>query len=257
MISFNEPTFPCDTHQLIDRLCRCPRRAAGVDDVDLVEAVALILDQRHEALDIDVVADTLAVSRRTLERRFRNRMGISVRRAIVLVRLEVARYLLVQTDLNITAVSVEAGFSSPSRMSNVFRRELGCSPRDFRRTSFTATGSPRSVSPAVDRRLEANQPAPDQGSPAADAAGVNKDDPARPYPDALFQAVVIEVVRPGVPPSLASVETVDEWPMEFVAMDEVFTEIVAADENFDALDQPSPSRVLQNISRQRFNRTSA
>ena len=85
-----------------------------------------------ELPDVSAVVSALPVGRRTLERRFCSRLGVSVGRAITLVRLEIARQLLCRTRLSITAVAAEVGFSSSSHMSNVFRRELDCSPREVR-----------------------------------------------------------------------------------------------------------------------------
>ncbi|MDA1013145.1 MAG: helix-turn-helix domain-containing protein [Planctomycetota bacterium] len=121
-----------DSRQLIDRIRSLAKPDDAVDDEILFDSAALIVEYRRESLDINFVAKSLSISRRTLERHFRQYLGLSVGRAVVLLRLEMAKEILSETDLSMTAVSVEVGFSSPSRMSNVFRRELDCTPREFR-----------------------------------------------------------------------------------------------------------------------------
>ena len=147
-----------DAHQLIARVAPSQLGKDGGDDAELVQAVALIIGQRHESIDINLLASSLAISRRTLERRFRERLGISVRRFCTLLRLEIAKDALLQTELSITAVSVEAGFSSPARMSNVFRRELNCSPRQFRKNERAEAAPERQSPPADDRETNPRPP---------------------------------------------------------------------------------------------------
>ena len=176
VIRGEETRFRYDTRQLIARLCPCPLRAASLNDADLLDAVALIVEQRHEPIDIASLAETLAISRRTLERHFRGQLGISVCHAITLVRLEVAKHLLAQTDLSMTAVSIEAGFSSPTRMDNVFRRELGCSPRQLRQQSLAGTASapvPHTTRPAIEPSEESILTTIVNIHPAADGAAPN------------------------------------------------------------------------------------
>jgi len=118
--------------------------ADGVpDEKDVLEAVRMIIDRRHNQIDIDGIANCLNISRRTLERRFRKMFGLPIRRVVTLIRLELARQLLCETDLSIFDVSAEVGFSSHSRMVNVFQRYLRCSPQEVRRlNSLTRNEEP-------------------------------------------------------------------------------------------------------------------
>ena len=47
-------------------------------------------------------------------------------------RIEEARRLLVQSDMSITEICFEIGYSSLGSFSSLFQREVGCSPRDYR-----------------------------------------------------------------------------------------------------------------------------
>lgn len=154
MIETNKSRFPDDSRQLVDRLRLCPVRAARADDADILSAVSLIVERRQERLAVANIANALSISRSTLERRFRDLMGISVGRTITLVRLEIARHFLAHTALTITEVSEEAGFASPAQMSNVFRRELNCSPRNFRQANSPYAVGGRASVPTLSPALE-------------------------------------------------------------------------------------------------------
>jgi len=110
------------------------RHAAGGPNWhrDIATAIRWIVENLSESLCVDELLAALPVGRRTLERRCRALLGLSLRQVDMRVRLEVARQMLVRTHLTITEVSVEAGFASPSRMAHVFRRQLACSPQRYR-----------------------------------------------------------------------------------------------------------------------------
>jgi AraC family transcriptional regulator len=43
-----------------------------------------------------------------------------------------ARRLLRETDASIIRIALDLGYSSPSHFAQVFRRQVGVSPRDYR-----------------------------------------------------------------------------------------------------------------------------
>lgn len=124
--------FEVDWESLAARFRQVTHAPADTRHVEIAPALRFIVGNLIEPLDVDAVVAALPVGRRTLERRFETHLGVSVRRAITLIRLEIARQLLCQTRLTIIEVSVEVGFSSHSQMCNVFRRELSLSPREIR-----------------------------------------------------------------------------------------------------------------------------
>jgi len=48
------------------------------------------------------------------------------------VRMREARRLLRQTERSMIAIALDVGYSSPSHFAQVFRREVGVSPTDYR-----------------------------------------------------------------------------------------------------------------------------
>ena len=77
------------------------------------------------------VADYVGVSRSSLESYFRQELDCSVHDEILRVRLESASAILKTGDCNLSDVARKCGFTSSQYMHSVFKRELGCSPREY------------------------------------------------------------------------------------------------------------------------------
>ena len=107
---------------------RRSRRNAGADEV-----AQGIVGETVEPMTVEAVARQLPLTRRSLERRFRNVVGHTIHEEIVYCRLERAARLLVNTHLSIQEVSMAAGFASTDTMGRVFHRIEGMSPRDYRK----------------------------------------------------------------------------------------------------------------------------
>jgi LacI family transcriptional regulator len=104
----------------------------AMDDADVVAAVRFIRDHAHIPLLIDQVADSVASSRRSLERRFQKAMGRTIGEEIARVHLDRAKSLLATTDLPIPKVAEKSGYGSPEYMAGVFRAAMGVTPLKFR-----------------------------------------------------------------------------------------------------------------------------
>jgi len=72
------------------------------------------------------------LSRRALEKAFRQELSRSLNEEVVRVRLEQAKNLLATTELSVGEISTAAGFSQPNHLFRTFRRFLNCSPRVYR-----------------------------------------------------------------------------------------------------------------------------
>ncbi len=129
----------------------------AVRDLDVAAALKYIDAHAGEALLVEDVARAVIVSRRMLERKFRAILHHRPRERILRAHLEVAKRLLIQTDVSMLDAALRSGFPSGSKFSAVFKREVGVSPRDFRRlysAAPTATASNRfDVSPHRDTEL--------------------------------------------------------------------------------------------------------
>lgn len=79
------------------------------------------------------LADFMATSVRTLDRRFRRETGMSLKQWRLQLRLMQAIELL-NTDQSITGIALELGYSSASAFIYMFREQLGISPAQYRKS---------------------------------------------------------------------------------------------------------------------------
>ncbi len=105
----------------------------AIDDPVLLAAVQYIRARPSEPLRVEDVVDHVAVARRSLERRFKHRLRRTILAEINRCHVEEAKRLLRETDLQMPEVADRAGFRRPERLSEIFKRETGVSPSDFRR----------------------------------------------------------------------------------------------------------------------------
>ena len=104
----------------------------AVADAKVTEALRFIEQETAAHLQVDDVAGAVSMSRRNLERRFRNSMGRTVYDEIRRRRLETAKQLLCDRQISILRIALDSGFSSASDLSNAFKRHLGMTPTDYR-----------------------------------------------------------------------------------------------------------------------------
>lgn len=120
-----------------------PRRSSDVlaiTDPEVAAAVRFIRDNGHRPLQTRDVLAAVPVSRRSLERRFRESLGRTPHDEIRRVHVEHACRLLTETDLLMHAVAEQSGFSDAKQLSVVFRQVLGQTPTAYRVSLRGPTG---------------------------------------------------------------------------------------------------------------------
>ncbi|MGO9410439.1 MAG: GlxA family transcriptional regulator [Spirochaetia bacterium] len=95
-------------------------------------AQELIETNYRERLTVDQLCKTLAVGRRSLERRFKQATGNTVSEYMQRVRVEAAKKGLETGRKNVNEVMYEAGYSDTKAFREVFRKIAGMSPLDYR-----------------------------------------------------------------------------------------------------------------------------
>ncbi|MBT9504135.1 MAG: GlxA family transcriptional regulator [Burkholderiaceae bacterium] len=109
----------------------------------LTEAVALMEANVQEPLATEDIARLVGVSRRQLERLFKQYLDNLPSRYYQELRLNRARQLLQQTSQSILQVGLSCGFSSGPHFSNNYRAHFGITPREQRSQRLNATKQPQ------------------------------------------------------------------------------------------------------------------
>ncbi len=133
-----ELAFSCSKMMLIDynKNYQAPYMMLQsiLEHTDKVVAKAqLIMNENpRNKFDFNELANSLAVSYRTLIRRFKTATGSTPSQYLQKVRIETAKSLLETTDLNLISVIEEVGYSDPSSFSLLFKRLTKLTPKEYK-----------------------------------------------------------------------------------------------------------------------------
>lgn len=87
----------------------------------------------HRGFNLNELADHLAVSARTVNRRFKLAIGQAPLQYLQMLRMEIAKRLLETSGLGVDAVCERVGYGDLSTFRRLFKRETGLSPREYQR----------------------------------------------------------------------------------------------------------------------------
>jgi transcriptional regulator GlxA family with amidase domain len=121
-----------------DERQRVPLAGSAITSAKLTEALALMEANLAEPLPTEEVARLVGISRRQLERLFKQHLDELPSRHYAELRLAKARRLLQQTPQSILQIALACGFASGSHFSNAYRARFGRTPREERSPRATA-----------------------------------------------------------------------------------------------------------------------
>jgi AraC family transcriptional activator of pyochelin receptor len=98
----------------------------------MMSARRLIDERASEKLTLDFIARNCGLNRSKLTRGFKELFDCTVAQAIAERRLELARRMLLTTDLPISSVGYESGYLNNASFARAFGRRFGRSPSNFR-----------------------------------------------------------------------------------------------------------------------------
>jgi AraC family transcriptional regulator len=86
-----------------------------------------------EDFSLERLAAQAGLSKFHFQRLFKSALGVSPSRYHINLRINLARRLLRETKKSVVDVALEVGYANPSHFAQLFRRETGLSPSDYRR----------------------------------------------------------------------------------------------------------------------------
>jgi len=107
----------------------------AIDDAAVAAAVHFIRERACEGINVADLLRGVPLTRRDLENRFRRILGCTPHEEIVRVRIDRVKQLLSETDLPMARVAQLAGYTHVEYMSAAFKKRVGLSPRQYRRTA--------------------------------------------------------------------------------------------------------------------------
>lgn len=105
----------------------------AINDQYVASALRFIRHHACEAINVSDVLREVPLSRRVLESRFRTILGRTPHEEITRLRIERVKQLLSETDLSLSEIAQRAGFEHVEYLSVAFKREVGLTPRAWRR----------------------------------------------------------------------------------------------------------------------------
>ncbi len=105
----------------------------AVEDELVASALAFIASNSHRRIGQHDVSKAVKTETRTLQNRFRKILDRPIATEIRRVRIERAKRELTQSKRSLTDIARSVGFGETMRMYEVFRRELGVTPSEYRK----------------------------------------------------------------------------------------------------------------------------
>lgn len=109
---------------------------------DWLDRALDVLNRRHGNIRIEALVRDLGLSRRQVERRFLDAVGVSPKTYARIRRWQHASLLLrAQPTLSLASVALESGYADQSHMTRDFQRAVGESPGTFAKVAFVQDSS--------------------------------------------------------------------------------------------------------------------
>lgn len=117
---------------ILNRVKRTEKTESDPDSVWIAQAIFLLQQQLNDNINIQEFARKFPISYSKFRKVFKNHTGKSPNQYHLDLRLDKAKELLVNTNMNIKEVGYYIGFDSPHYFSRLFKKKFGSSPKRFR-----------------------------------------------------------------------------------------------------------------------------
>jgi AraC-like DNA-binding protein len=103
-------------------------------DKQIGKAVYAIHESPERRWTLQTLAEHIGMSRTTFTLRFKAKAGVSPIEYLTRWRMMVAGDRLTKSDNSVAAIALSVGYDSESSFSTAFKRVMGCSPRQYRKS---------------------------------------------------------------------------------------------------------------------------
>jgi len=119
----------------------------AIEDPEVAKALSFIQYHSRQHMQVDEVAEAVAMSRRNLHRRFVKTLGRTVHEEIRRARVDLVVQMLLETDMTISQIAYELGWPSEKHIAREFKAIKGVTPLAFRklhtRLALSSPAGPR------------------------------------------------------------------------------------------------------------------
>lgn len=105
----------------------------AVRSEDVRIALQYINDHLEDRFTLEQLAEETGISKRSLIRRFQDTFGHPPEKEILLIRMNRAKELLVETDLSIAGIGRKIGYGTTEYFIRVFHQHIGMTPNQYRK----------------------------------------------------------------------------------------------------------------------------
>lgn len=135
-LDFEIPTYDPEVHEVLEAVTATLSQKLS-PDIDIVTSIRLAIREKAGTFpSIEVIAQQLNMSSRTLSRQLRN-SGTNFQRLLDDARREVAEDQLLHSQMSIQQIAESCGFRDAQNFSQAFKRWKGMSPSEFRKSCGT------------------------------------------------------------------------------------------------------------------------
>jgi len=112
-----------------------PRQSTNIlaiKNESIRNALSYIWGHYREKIEMDQLARSVGLSRRSMEYLFRDALQRSPYAEVLRLRFEKAKQLLCTTRFSLEEIAVRSGFNTAPHLSKMFKKHIGCSPSPYR-----------------------------------------------------------------------------------------------------------------------------
>lgn len=120
---------------------RAKLRATDRSGARMKPMLSYIRANYRRRIRLDEIARAGAVSKRECTRCFQRYAHLSPMEYVCYYRVRMAAHCLVDTQMSVAEIAEDCGFGSGSYFTKVFRREMGCAPREYREAGNRTAGA--------------------------------------------------------------------------------------------------------------------